>query len=529
VQSKILSADAAARLVKTGDTITLSGNSYQLFPDRILEAIERRYLEEGLPRDLTEFHPVVVGRAAGAGLERLAHEGLIARYIGASYSIWGMDRMNQMINTGKVHAYALPMGTCYHLLRAIANRAPGVLTDVGMHTFVDPRSEGGRLNAATPPGVVELVSFAGREYLFYPSFPIDVAIIQASYADEDGNLSVENSPVSLGIRLQAMAAKRCGGKVIAQVRNVVARGSIHPRRVEVPAHLVDAIVVDPGQKQQLGETDDPTITGEARAPLASIEAMAPGMQKIIVRRAALELKPGSFVNIGFGIGVDLPRIAVEEGISDRVTFTTEHGGLGGLPIDADNFGAHVNPAAIIESAAMFDIYHAGCLDMAFLSLAEVDAEGNVNVSRFGNMRAACGGFHDIAEYTPKIVFCGTFTAKGAQVAIEGGRLRIVKEGAVRKFVDRVQQVTLNGRWAAKKGQEVLYVTERAVFRLTEDGPLLVEIAPGISIDRDIRPHAGFEIKVAGDLAVMDERLFRDEPMDLARSFAQPPANAMETK
>ncbi len=514
---KVVTAEAAAQMVRTGDTVAVSGNGYLLLPDKVLRALEQRFLETGEPRDLTEFHPVIVGRAGGVGLDRLSHKGMVRRIIGSSYSIWGMDRMNHLIDSGEVEAYVLPMGTAYHLLRAIAAGQPGVLTDIGVWTFVDPRLEGGRMNSATRPGVVELAKFRDREYLFYPAFPLNVALIRGTTADEDGNIGLEEEPVSLGIRVMAMAAKNTGGKVIAQAKRLTARGTIHPRLVEVPGCLVDAVVVDPEQAQRQGP-EDPTLTGEVRAPLDSIEYMASGIEKILVRRAAMEFRPGDVVNIGFGVSVGLPRVALEEGISERLTFTTEHGPLGGYPIDADNFGSNVNPVAIFDAPAIFDLYHGGGLNIAFLSHAQVDAQGNVNVSRIGKMRPGCGGFQDITEHTPRLVFCGSLTAKGLQVEVESGKLRVVTEGRICKFVQRVEQVTLSGSSAWEKRQEVLYITERAVFRLGSEGLILTEIAPGISLEDQIRPHVEFKFKLADQIRTMDPRIFTKRPMGLRASF-----------
>jgi propionate CoA-transferase len=514
---KVVTAAEAANLVESGDTLAVTGDGYLLLPDRVLEALEKRFLACGAPRELTEFHPVIVGRAGGGGLDRLSHKGMVRRFIGSSYSIWGMDRMNSLIDAGDVEAYVLPMGAAYHLLRAAAAGQPGVLTEVGIQTFVDPRQEGGRMNAATPPGLVEIRSFADREYLFYPSFPINVAIIRGTTADEDGNISLEEEPVSLGVRLMAMAAKNSRGKVIAQVKRLTARGTMHPRAVEVPGCLVDAIVVDPDQAQRQGP-DDPSLTGEVRIPLDALEGMPPGIEKILVRRAALELRPGDIVNVGFGVSVGIPHIVLEEGLAGRVTFTTEHGPLGGFPIDPNNFGCNVNPVAIFDAPSMFDFYHGGGLDITFLSHAQIDARGNVNVSRIGKLRSGCGGFHDITHRTPRLVFSGSLTAKGLQVEVTDGKLRIVTEGRIRKFVQIVEQITLNGPLAWEKQQEVLYVTERAVFRLSAEGPVLIEVAPGISVDDHIRPQVGFALRVADQLRPMDPRIFADEAMGLRTSF-----------
>ena len=515
--NKFVDAETAARMVRDADTVTVSGDLSLLVPEKILEALEERFLQTGEPRGLTLFTPVIVGSVAGRGMDRLSHSGMVSRVLSSSYSVVGIARMNALIEAGEVEAYALPMGTAYHLLRAIAARQPGVFTDVGLETFVDPRLGGGLIGPTGSAAPVEVVQLKEQEYLFYPAFPVDVAIIRGTTADEDGNLSLEDEPVSLGVAVMALAAKRSGGRVIAQVKHVTQRGALRPRLVEVPGSLVDAVVVDPDQAQRIGP-DDPSLTGAARLPLELVEPLPLTLRKIIARRAALELRPRDLLNIGYGVAVGLPRIVLEEGIAEAVTFTTEHGALGGFPIDAANFGAHLNPFAIFDSPTMFDLYNGGGLDVAFLSHAQVDRHGNVNVSRFGNLLPGCGGFHNITEHTPRLVFTGSFMAKGLEATVAEGQLQISKEGRARKFVQEVEQITLSGRRAWGKGQSVRYVTERAVFSLGEDGPVLIEIAPGISVDNHVRPHVGFPLAVAPDLRLMDSRIFADGPMGLGASF-----------
>jgi len=408
-----------------------------------------------------------------------------------------------------------------HLHRDIAARKPGVITEIGLGTFVDPRDQGGRMNRVTPPDLVELVHLSGKEWLFYRAFPIDVAIIRGTTADEHGNLSFDHEGVILAVLAQAMAAHNSGGKVIAQVKRIGTPGTIPPHLVKVPGILVDALVVDPEQRMNTGIAYDPAISGEIQTAGYPVESLPLGAEKVIARRAVCLLCPGDIVNLGFGISSLVPQIALEEGVFDSLNFTVEQGAIGGLPLTGFAFGASHNPEAIIDSPAQFDLIDGGGITVGCLSFAEVDRLGNVNVSRLEaqpHVLAGAGGFINIAQGTRKLVYCGTLTAGGLDIRVEDGRLRIVREGKFPKFVARTQHVTFNGPLAAKQGQEVWYVTERAVFRLTPEGLLLVEVAPGVDVERDIQANVGFSLHVASDVRPMDGRLFQAQPMGLTTEW-----------
>ena len=374
------------------------------------------------------------------------------------------------------------------------------------------------MNRITPPDLVEVVQLLGEEWLLYRTFPINVAIIRATTADTHGNLTLEHEGVILAVLAQAMAAHNSGGTVIAQVKRVAAPGTLLPHMVKVPGILVDAIVVDPEQPMNTGITYDPAISGEIRTAGFPVEPLPLGPEKVIARRALCQLRPGDIVNLGFGISSLVPQAAFEEGVFEDLNFTVEQGAIGGLPLTGFAFGASHNPEAIIDSAAQFDLIDGGGVTVGCLAFAEVDGQGNVNVSRLKaqpHVLAGAGGFINIAQGTRKLLYCGTLTAGGLDVRIEEGRVRIVQEGRFPKFVARAQHVTFNGPLAAKQEQEVWYVTERAVFRLTAEGPLLVEVAPGIDVERDIRARLGFALRTAPDLRLMDARLFRPDRMGVA--------------
>jgi propionate CoA-transferase len=366
------------------------------------------------------------------------------------------------------------------------------------------------------------VTLRGEEWLLYRSFPIDVAIIRGTTADAHGNITMEHEGVCLAVLSQAMAAHNSGGTVIAQVKRVAAPGSLNPQQVKVPGILVDAVVVDPEQRQNTGIAYDPAISGEIRAADFPVETLPLGPEKIIARRTLCLLHPGDIVNLGFGISALTPQIAFEEGVFDQLNFTVEQGAVGGLPLTGFAFGASHNPEAIIDSPAQFDLIDGGGVTAGCLAFAEVDGDGNVNVSRLAaqpHVLAGAGGFINIAQGTGKLIYCGTLTAGGLDIRVEQGRLRIAQEGRFQKFVGQIQQVTFNGPMAARQGQEVWYVTERAVFRLGTEGMRLVEVAPGVDLDRDIRGKVGFPLRVAPDVQLMDPRLFRNDPMGLARDWS----------
>jgi acyl CoA:acetate/3-ketoacid CoA transferase len=523
----ILTAEEAARLIPTGATITISSSAAQLVPDKVLAGIETRFQATGEPRGLTVVFPLAVGDSFGTvGLDHLAHPGLIKRLIGGSYvngpASTPAPKIYAMILNDQVEAYNFPLGPLLHLHRDIAGRKPGVITKIGLGTFVDPRDHGGRMNTVTPPDLVEVVQLLGEEWLLYRAFPVHVAVIRGTTADTHGNLTLEHEGTFMGILPQAMAAHNSGGKVVAQVKRVVAAGTLAPQMVKVPGILVDAIVVDPEQRQNTGIAYDPAISGEIRTAQLPIEPAPFGPEKIIARRALCQIHPGDTVNLGFGISSLVPTIAYEEGVYEKLSFTVEQGSIGGLPLTGFAFGASHNPEAIVDSAAQFDLIDGGGISVGCLAFAEVDGSGNANVSRLAaqpHVLAGAGGFIDLSQGLRKILFCGTLTAGGLDVRAENGRLRIVQDGRFQKFVAQTQHVTFSGRRAAEAGQEIWYVTERCVFQLTKDGLVLVEVAPGVDMERDIRSRVGFPLRVAPECRPMNPRLFRTEPMGLAAEWS----------
>lgn len=522
---KLMSAAEAVKLIKDGDTVTICGIIGALVPEEILSALEARYIQTSSPRNLTAVFPVAVGDVYGiSGADHLAHEGLLKRVISGSYVTAPASapppKLVDMIYENKVEAYNFPMGVLMHLHREIAARRPGLITQVGLRTFVDPRLEGAKMNKLTREDLIELINLHGQEYLFYKSFPINVAIVRGTTADEFGNVTMEHEGSFSIVLTQAMAAHNCGGKVIAQVKRITTPGKLNPQLVKIPGIMVDAIVIDEDQKQATGITYDPAVSGEIRKPLRQIEPVPLSIEKVAARRALMELRQGDIVNLGFGIPSLVSPVAAEEGLIGKIFFTIEHGAIGGIPLSGLQFGAALNPEAIIESTAQFDFLTGGGIDAAIMAFAEVDAEGNVNVSRLlktPHVLSGAGGFIDILHSVRRIIFCGTLTAGGIEAEIIDGRLNLKKEGKVIKFVPQLQHRTFAAQFALEKGQEVIYITERAVFRLKPEGLVLTEIAPGINFDQAIRPVVNFDLKVSPNLALMDEGLFQDEPMGLKYS------------
>lgn len=517
--SKVISAAEAARIVRSGSTLTVCGVVGALCPEKVLAAVEERFLAEGEPRDLTVVCPVAVGDVWDLpGMDRFAHEGMTRRFIAGSYVIGTSPKTGkgpravEMILRDEVEGYNFPIGALFNLHRDIAAGRPGHVTDVGLHTFVDPRRGGGKINRRAEENLVELVTIGGREYIFYKAYPIDVAIIRGTTADEDGNIAMEHEGMYSGVLVQALAAHNSGGKVIAQVERVAARGSLNPQLVRVPGNVVDAVVVDPQQVQATGIAFDPAVSGEVRVPADQVARALPlTPEKVIGRRALMELRRGQTVILGFGVPSLLPSIAWEEGLLADYTFTIEHGAVGGVPLAGFQFGVAANPMAIVDCPTHFDYIDGGGVDVACLSFAEVGPDGSVNVSKLPQMIPGCGGFIDITHRARRIVFCGTFTAGGYKAAVEDGRLAIKQEGRFQKFVREPHHLTLSGAYAWRKGQRITYISERGVFELTEEGPRLVEVAPGVDVRRDIAAQMRFELRVAADLRPMEPLLFRPEP------------------
>lgn len=525
--SKIVSVEQAVARIGDGVTVAVGGTGPVLEANMVLESLEKRFLEEGHPRNLTVFSPMLPGDRPGVGgLNCFAHEGMLSRILGASFSMQRHPRLLDMIRAGKAEGYIFGMGTAVQLLTAIGSRKPGVFTTVGIGSFLDPRVEGGCMNERSTRPPVRVEEIDGKEYLFYPSLPIDVAIIRGTTADENGYITMEEEPNTLGMLELALAAKANGGIVIAQVKRVARAHSLDPRMVKVPGTLVDMVVVNPQQTQLSPQMSDPAngwnpfLAGAMKISYADMPGMKLDTQKLILRRAAMELRPGDVINVGAGVATHLPRVALEEDILDRVVFTNEHGVFGGMMATATggSFVPAYNADAVMDSAFQFNFYDGGGLDITFLGVGQLDAEGNVNVSKFDREWNGPGGFNNITEVTPRIVICGSLTSGGLKVEITDGGMRIVQEGRFKKCVPRVEQITLNAARAFAKGQSVTYITERAVFRLGPNGPELTEIAPGIDIEHDIKPCIGFPLRVSESLKLIDERVYRESPMGLASHF-----------
>lgn len=512
--SKVTTSTDAAKLINDGETVATSGFIGTGVPEDLLRAIEKRFLDTATPRDLTLMFAAGQGDGATKGLNHLGHPGLLARGIGGH---WGLaPRVGKLALSGEIEAWNLPQGVISHMYREVAAGRKGVLTRVGLGTFVDPRLEGGKINDRTPD-LVQLVTFDGEDLLYYPARKVDVALLRATTADEQGNLSLEDEALLLDNLAMAMAARNSGGLVIAQVGQVCAAGALPPKSVVVPAALVDVVVVaDPDyHAQTFGTQFSPMLAGQLRAAPARKPPETLDARKIIARRAAMELPPGGVVNLGIGMPEGVAAVAEEEGVLDAVTLTTEPGVLGGRPASGLDFGAAINPDAIIAQNSQFDFYDGGGLDLAVLGMAEVDIAGNVNVSRFGGRLAGAGGFINISQNARKVVFAGTFSAGGFEAHVKNGQLRIDREGRAPKFLPQVGQITFSAGQAGVNGTEVIYVTERAVFRLFDGRLKLTEVAPGVDIERDIIRHLGFGIDDAGATEMLPA-IFSDQPMGLER-------------
>ncbi len=509
---RICDAAEAAALVPDGATVLVEGSGGGVNePTAVLSALEARFLSEAQPRDLTLVHISGMGDGHGGGIDRFAHRGMVRRVIGGH---WGWTQgMQDMALNEEIEAYCLPQGTLSHLLRDIAAGRPGAVSAVGLGTFVDPRHGGGKLNSSAVQDLVQVIELAGKEYLFTAAFPIDVAVIRGTRADVHGNLTMDGEGLFAEALSVAQAAHNSGGIVIAQIRELVEYGTLDPRRVRVPGVLIDALVVDPGQRLSFATLDDPYMTGALRLPAVAHPPMRLSVRKVIARRAALELCAGDIINLGFGMPDGVAAVLEEEGQTDQVTFTVEQGHIGGVPVGGTDFGMCVNPDASVDAGHQFDWYDGGGLDVAVLSFAQLDPVGNVNVGRFSGHIPGVGGFINISQGAKRLVFIGTMVAGGDYV-IGGDRPIEVPDGGVPKLVEHVEQISFSATRALQVGQPVLYVTERAVFRLTRDGLELIELAPGVDLKTHVLDHMQFQPRISPHLRQIDLRVFCDQPLGL---------------
>lgn len=500
-----ITAEQAAAALRDGDTLLIGGSGGgHAVPDALMEAVGRRFRETGAPRGITALHPVGLGDGVTKGAGHLAHEGLLKRVVSGTFV--NSPGIARLALDEKIEAYTLPQGALSQLMREMAAGRAGLITRMGLHTFVDPRLGGGRQSRRATEDLIELIELKGEEYLFYKPYKVDVCFIRGSAIDEAGNLSMEHEAVTLEMLSIAQATRRQGGLVIAQAKTLVPRGTLHPKMVKVPGILIDAFVIAPDQWQTYETYDSPAYSGHHRVALDEVPKLAAGPRRVVARRGAMELFEGAICNLGSGISTGIANVAAEEGILHAICLTNEQGNIGGAPASGNEAGAASSPDAQLDQPYQFDFYDGGGLDLAFLSFAEFDAQGNVNVSRFGGRIVGPGGFINISQGAGRVIFGGTLTAGGSK-----------------KAVKQVEQISFSGPYARERGQEVLYVTERAVFRLGATGPELIEVAPGLDPERDVIAAMEFRPAISPALKTMDAALFADGAMGLKRRLPPHPA------
>lgn len=521
MRDKLGCADEVVKIIRDGDTVLISGFVGIGTPDEILIALEKRFLQTGKPRNLTLVFAAAPGDGLDRGVNRLAHKGLVKRVIGGHWSL--VPKLAELAMKNEIEAYNLPLGCISQMYRVIAGGKPGLRTKVGLNTFVDPRIEGGKVNACTTEDLVSIDYVNGEEWMFYPSFKIDVAILRGTTSDSHGNTTLEREVLKLDVSSSAMAARNSGGVVIVQAERIAERGSLSPNAVLIPGNLVDAVVISAPENhcQTYATPYQHAFSGMMRVPLDQQEPLALDIRKIIARRAAMELPIDGIVNLGIGVPEGVAAVAAEERLLEVVTLTAEAGTIGGFPQSGLDFGAALNPDAIVATNTQFDFYDGGGIDMACLGMAQADAFGNVNVSKFGPRFAGAGGFINISQNAKKIVFSGSFVTGGFNAIVEDGELKILLEGKTSKFIDSVEQITFSGRLAAQRNQEVLYITERCVFKLHERGLELIEVAPGVDVDKDILALMSFK-PIVKNVQLMDKRIFITDEMGLRSDFIDAP-------
>lgn len=510
---KRVTAKQAIGLIKDGDTVAISGFQLATAATGLYAALAKSFRETGHPRDLT-----LMQAAGNMGVVTMSEEGLWRRYITGHFA--SNQKMIDMANNNKIEAYNFPQGVICHMYRAAAAGKAGEVSRIGLGTFCDPRQGGGKLNDRTKEDLVKLVDIDGEEYLLYKTPRLDIALVRGTTSDEYGNITIEEESSSIDMLDVVMGVKGRGGKVIVQVKNYVSSASIDRSRVLVPGCMVDAIYVaekpESEHLQTPGAFYDPAIAGHYRLGNLFFATLPMNERKVIARRAAMELSENSVVNLGIGIPECVANVASEEGVGDKLILTLESGLIGGIPAGGVHFGSSYNAWAGIPMASIFDYYNGGNLSFTSLGFAEVDASGNINVSKFGEKIAGAGGFIDISSSTPVIAFTGTMTTGGFKCEIKDGKMVILKEGRRKKFLKSIEQITFNAKENLDSGKKILFITERCVFQLTKDGLLLTEVAPGISVDKDILPMMEFQPQISANLKLMDKRIFREEPMGLAQ-------------
>lgn len=509
-----VSVETAIESIDDGDTVGLGGFVAVGIAEHVLRSLGEHFEETGHPRDLTIYHPAAEGNMAGGGLDHLADPDMLERIIG---SHWGfVPDIMDLIMEDEIEAYNFPFGVLDQLVRDTGAGKPGTISNVGLRTFADPRRDGGKANDVTEEDLVEVVELGGREQLFYHAQPLDVAIIRGTTADENGNITMEREALYGNHLAMARAAANNGGTVIAQVERVTRTDTHSPKDVLVPGVMVDYVVTAPAEEhpQTYAEPYSGEFTGEVKRPSLSADDGSLDERMVIARRAAMELEPDSVINLGVGLPESIPPVASEGGISDEIIQTVESGPLGGSASGGINFGTAVNHEALVTSPQQFDFYDGGGLDFGFLGMAQIDPMGNVNVSKFGSQMPGCGGFPNITQNAETVVYCGTLTADGLEVDVGDGEISVLEEGETRKFREDIEQVTFSGEYAVEVGQDVLYVTERAVFELREDGLVLVEVAPGMDPIRDVTDQMGFDPRIADSVDEMPRKLFAEGAMDL---------------
>lgn len=514
---RVVTADVAASLVKDNDTVLVGGSGAgHSVPDTLMSALGNRFRTTNSPKQITSIHPVGLGNRNGRGADHFAHEGFLKRMVCGT--VVDAPAIAELAKRNLIEAYTLPQGALSQLIREIAAGRPGLITHVGLHTFVDPRQSGGRQTTISKDDLVERIEIKGKEWLFYQPFSIDVAFLRGTTADEDGNISMEQEAVFGEMLSMAQATKRCGGLVIVQVKRMAKRGSLAGKQVKIPGMLVDLVIVEPNQQQTFQTDYSPSYAGELRIPLDAFPVLSLNERKVIARRCALELRRGAICNVGAGICTGIGLVAAEERVLDHIVLTNEQGLIGGAPAFGLDAGAANNYWAMIDQPYQFDYYDGGGLDLAFLSAVEIDPVGSVNISRFADRIVGIGGFVNISQNAKTMVFGGTFTAGKLEVKAADGRLTIINEGRHRKFVSKLSQISYNGAYAQERGQTTLFVTERAVFKTVNGAIELVEIAPGVDLDRDILGQMEFRPRISPDLKLMDGRLFREEIMGIEKTI-----------